>query len=237
MSYRDLDKISWPPLPITLKYLRLERCTFQEYCMILRHAINLQELRLTECLMYNSDETIYQPMDVIYPLKLTSLTFGACFMRMKELLIFLSYTPKLQYLKLIIWTDLSDSVIDGNKWENFITDKLPWLSRFEFFFDDLTHLNQNEVNIQSYLQPFRTPFWIENKRWYVMCDYVKTVSMIRLYSLPICNFLYTYYADSRKISDGTWKTTEDQMRLVHHIRELNLNLNEIVEPSSEIQVI
>ena len=116
-------------------------------------------------------------------------------------------------------------------------DKLPWLSRFEFFFDDLTHLNQNEVNIQSYLQPFRTPFWIENKRWYVMCDYLKTVSMIRLYSLPICNFLYTYYADSRKISDGTWKTTEDQMRLVHHIRELNLNLNEIVEPTSEIQVI
>ncbi len=236
ISYRDLDMISWPPLPITLKYLRLERCTFQEYCMILRHAINLQKFELTECLMYNSDETIYRPIDIIYPLKLISLSFGACFMRMKELLIFLSCTPKLQYLKLIIWTDLSDSVIDGKKWENFISDKLPLLTRFEFFFDDLTHINQNSVNILSYTQPFRTPFWKENKHWYVMCDYVKTLSVIRLYSLPICNLLYTYYADSRKISDSTWKTTDNQMRLIHHIRELNLNLNEIVEPDNDIQV-
>jgi hypothetical protein len=237
ISYIDLDMISWPPLPITLKYLRLERCTFQEYCMILRHSINLQKLTLTECLMHNYDETIHQPTDIIYPLKLDSLIFGACFMRMKELLIFLSCIPILKYMKLIIWTDSSDSVIDGNRWENFISEKLPLLNKFEFFFDDLTYINRNSFNIQSYIQSFQTSFWIEKNHWYVTCDYIKPLSVIRLYSLPICNTLFTYYTNSKKISYSTLKTTDDQSILTCHVHELNLNLNETIESDDEIQVL
>lgn len=236
ISYRDLDMISWPPLPLTLKYLSLERCTFQEYCMILRHTINLQKMMLTECLMYSSDETIYQPTDGIYPLNLISLSFGACFMRMKELLIFLSCTPKLEHLKLIIWTDSLDSVIDGNRWENFISKNLLFLNKFEFFFDDLTHINRNSVNIQSYIQSFQTPFWIQRKHWYVTCDYIKTLSVIRLYSLPICNSLFTYYTNFKKITCTTLERINDQSILTGQVHELNLNLNETIEANDDIQV-
>jgi len=179
--------------------------------------------------MYNYDETIYQPTDVIYPSKLNSLSFGACFMRMKELLIFLSCTPTLNYMKLIIWTD---SVIDGNKWQNFISKKLPLLTKFEFFFDDLTRINQNSLNIQS----FQTPFWIEKHHWYVVCDYIKILSAIRLYSLHICNSLFRYYTNSKKISYSTLNIIDNQNLLTYQVHELNLNLNETIELDNEIQV-
>lgn len=235
ITYRYLDMISWPPLPITLKYLRLERCTFQEYCMILRHNIHLRQLHLNDCLMYNSDDTMYRPKDLIAPLQLTSLSFGPCFMRMKELLIFLACTPGLQQLKLIIWTDSSDSVIDGKKWENFLSEKLPLLKKFQFFFDDdLGHITNETVNIQSYLQSFRTPFWIEDKHWYVTCDYIKSSSIVRLYTLPICNTSFTYHNNTKKISDSTWK---DPKVFKHHVRELYLNLNELIEFDHSAQVI
>lgn len=235
ITYRYLDMISWPPLPITLKYLRLERCTFQEYCMILRHNIHLRQFHLTDCLMYNSDDTMYRPTDLIAPLQLTSLSFGPCFMRMKELLIFLSCTPRLQQLKLIVWTDSCDSVIDGKKWENFLSEKLPFLREFQCFFDDdLGHITNDTVNIQSYLQSFRTPFWIEDKHWYVTCDYIKSSSIVRLYTLPICNTLFTYHNHSKKISDSTWN---DPKVFKHHVRELNLNLNELIELDHPGQVI
>ena len=236
IAYRDLDMISWPPLPTTLKYLRLERCTFQEYCMILRHNIHLRKIQLTECLMYNSDDTIYQPTDLIAPLELTSLSFGACFMRMKELLIFLSCTPNLHELELIIWTDFSDSVINGNKWEDFLSNKLPSLKKFRFFFDDLTQINHDAVNIQNYLQSFRTPFWLENKHWYVTCDYVKTLSVVRLYTLPIRNALFTYYTNSKTISDSTWNMMDNPREFQHRVQELNLNLNDLFEPDYDMQV-
>jgi hypothetical protein len=236
ISYRDFDMISWPPLPITLKYLRLERCTFQEYCMILRHTTNLRTLALTECQMYNSDGSIYQLSDTMSSSKLISLSFGACFMRMKELLIFLSCTPTLNHMKLIIWTDSSDSVINGDQWEEFIQQKLPLLNRFEFFFDNLTYIDQTSLDIQSYIHSFQTPFWLEKHRWYVTCDYIKTLSIIRLYSLPICNSSFTYYTNSKKISCSTLITTENQMDLTHQVHEINLNLNQTIEADDKIQV-
>ena len=236
ISYRNLDMMSYSPLPITLKSLSLHRCTFQEYCMILRHTIHLQNLTLTECLMHNSDGSIYQPTDQIYPLKLISFSFGACFIRMKELLLLLSCTPKLKHLKLIIWTDSLDSVIDGTKWENFISKKLMSLEKFEFFFDDVTRINQNSLDLQSYIQSFQTPFWIERNHWYVVCDYIKTLSFIRLYSLPICNSAFIYYTHSKKISISTLKPTEEQIRFTHRVDEVNLSLNETVEFNNEKQV-
>jgi hypothetical protein len=236
ISYRNLDMISWSPLPITLKYLTIERCTFQEYCMILRHTINLHKLTLTECLMYNSDGSMYQSSEPIEASKLNSLSFGACFMRMKELLILLSCTPTLNHLKLIIWTDLADSIINGSQWEKFIEMNLPLLTKFEFFFDDLTFVNQNSLNIQSYIQPFRTSFWLEKHQWYIACDYIKTGSVIRLYSLPICKSVFIYYTNEKIISCSTLITTDNQIDLTHEVHEINLNLNEAIEPDDEVQV-
>ena len=35
-------------------------------------------------------------------------------------------------IKLIIWTESDDSVMDGKKWEDFISQKLPLLTKFSY---------------------------------------------------------------------------------------------------------
>ncbi|CAF2742985.1 unnamed protein product [Rotaria sp. Silwood2] len=236
ISYKGLDVFSWSPLPTTLKYLRLESCTFQEYCIILRHAINLHKFILTECHMYDSNGTMYKPSDVIYQSKLKSLSFGACYIRMKELSILISCTPTLNHMKLILWTDLSDPILNGKQWEDFILKKLPLLNEFEFFFNILNYINRHSlVNIHLYIQPFQTPFWLEKKHWYVACDYIKTLYIIRLYSLPICNSLLTYYTNSKKISCSTLSTTNNHVQLTDQVHELKFNLNETMEVNDNIQ--
>ncbi|CAF3359582.1 unnamed protein product [Rotaria sp. Silwood1] len=236
VSYKDLYVISRSPLPTTLKYLRLESCTFQEYYIILRHATNLHKLILKECHMYDSDGTMYKPSDVIYPSKLKSLSFGTCYIRMKELSILLSCTPTLNHMKLILWTDLCDPILNGNQWENFIVKKLPLLNKFEFFFNILNYINRNSlINIHLFINSFQTSFWLEKKHWYVACDYMKTLFIIRLYSLPICNSLLTYYTNSKKISCSTLNTTSNHIKFTDHVRELKFNLNQTIEINDEIQ--
>ncbi|CAF1370789.1 unnamed protein product [Adineta ricciae] len=230
ISYRDLDAFACSPLPTTLKCLHLEHCTFQEYCMILRHSINLQKLSLTKCLMSNLDGSMYQPPDDICPVHFRTLSFGACFIRMKELCILLSCTPSVEYLKVIIWTDSCDSVINGNEWEKFIKNKLINLQRFEFFFDDLTQVTTDSLDLQTYVKPFETPFWLKNHRWYVTCDYIKSLAGIRLYSLPICNPMFMYYTNSSKISLSTLPTSEkDHVEITQYVNNISLNLNETLE--------
>jgi hypothetical protein len=229
ISYRDLDMLSWPPLPTTLKCLRLERCTFQEFCMILRHATNLNDFVLGECVMYNTDGTMYQPLQTISSVSITSFHFGPCFRRMKELLIILNFLPKLTHLKLILWTDFSDSVIDGTQWEHFITRNLLYLKRFEFFFDDLTFLEGRTFNFEIYLKSFRSKFWIDEKKWFVMCDFIQSVSIVRLYSLPICNASLAFFLYSQKTSVSTLPVDTPQRFWTDQVREMNIRLYETTD--------
>ena len=167
---------------------------------------------------------MYQPSQPLSSLSITSFFFGPCFRRMKELLIVLSFLPKLTHLKLILWTDFTDSVIDGSQWERFITERLPYLERFEFFFDDLTFLEGQSFNFELYLQSFRSPFWIDEKQWYVMCDFIQSVSIVRLYSLPICNASLAYFLYSQKISFTTLPPTAPQRYWTDQVQEINIRL-------------
>jgi len=232
-SYRKLDNMSYSPLPLTLKSLHLQHCSFQEYCIILRHTIHLQEFTLIECTMYNSDGTIYQPDENIYSRKLTTFSFGACFIRLKELFLLLSCTPMLKYLKLINWTDSLDSLINGSKWEVFLSEKLICLEQFHFIFDDMTHIEQPTMDIES----FQTPFWIEQHQWFVVYEYIKSLSKVTLYTIPIhCDSTLTYYLDSKKISLSTFKQTDRRISFDHQVTQMNLNLNETIEDDNNISV-
>ena len=180
--------------------------------------------------MSNLDGSMYQPTDDICPVHFRTLSFGACFIRMKELCILLSCTPSVEYLKVIVWTDSCDSVINGNEWEKFIKNKLDHLQRFEFFFDDLTQVTTDSLDLQTYVKPFETPFWLEKHRWYVTCDYIKLLAGIRLYSLPICNPMFMYYTNSSKISLSTLPASEkDQVEVTQYVNNISLNLNETFE--------
>jgi len=90
--------------------------------------------------------------------------------------------PSLRYLKIIA---------NGKQWFNgcFWEQALPTnLLRFQFnFCTQSIHLNEDIV-----FETFQTPFWLQNKHWYVMLDYQMNPLMTHLYSLPYCNNQFYY---------------------------------------------
>ena len=95
--------------------------------------------------------------------------------------------------------------------QSYIQANLPLLDKFEFFFNNWKpgH-NQNPANIELIIAPFRSPFWIEYKKWFVICEYrIRSLYYIYLYSIPVCESSVQYEPDSQKISLSTYPKTMD----------------------------
>ena len=175
------DKIQWS-FKCTLHYLKVNYCTFEQFCTILDHSPNLRTVELRNGISDKIDESVSK----FYP-QLTSLSLydDNIYRPWNEFQLILSLTPSLTYLKVIV--QLSDrSHFDGSKWESCIVSRLPHLNRFEFFFSEHNVNNCNLVDLNSCMTGYRTPFWIETKRWRVACTYEATLHRMIVYSTPIC---------------------------------------------------
>jgi hypothetical protein len=119
----------------------------------------------------------------VYP-QLISLTIGNWQLPIQNLENLLSLTPSLVHLKLGSFRSTIDSIFVGSYWEQFIQNNLPLLNKFQFF---LTYSNDefNDNNsFDSLILPFQSPFWLNDKHWFVTCDYIPRASQIRLYTTP-----------------------------------------------------
>lgn len=108
-----------------------------------------------------------------------------CKLPMKDLEIFLLLTPSLVHLKLASTRSIYDSMFDGYYWEQFIQNNLPSLNKFEFFFTYNSDEFNGEPHFDSIISPFSTPFWLNNKHWFVTCDYIPRISKIIVYTAPV----------------------------------------------------
>jgi hypothetical protein len=80
---------------------------------------------------------------------------------------FLSHTPRLQRLELIVNCEGNNNLGYGDRWKMFIVERLPLLRTFNFKFH-LEHVYRNE---EVLLDHFRTPFWLDqNRHWFVAYD-------------------------------------------------------------------
>jgi hypothetical protein len=75
--------------------------------------------------------------------------------KMEQLLLNL---PRLKHLELQI--TISDDIADGHRWQILASS----LITFNFKF------NASYFHVKRTLDSFRTPFWLEEKRWYVACQ-------------------------------------------------------------------
>ncbi|CAF1468361.1 unnamed protein product, partial [Adineta steineri] len=174
--------LSWP-IPCPLYHLTIDTCTYTEFMYILGHSPFLRTFTMKNCIGMNSAHSI----DVSYP-QLTSLIINFCYLSFKNLNLLLSYTPSITYLKLIIYGAELDSLFDGSQWEEFIQTKLPFLNKFHFCFRHTIQKNYEKyISIDSIINQYRTPFWLEKKRWFVTCDCVmrSSLSEIILYTIPV----------------------------------------------------
>lgn len=178
-----MEHISWPA-QCGLEHLTIANCVYSKYLRILQQSPKLRTLVMEDCAV---DENIvpFTPSQSTFHMTLKSLTMTGCSLTPEHLELLLAQIPAVHYLKLISDRNQFDSVFDASYWQQLICTKLPNLNRFEFFFSYGYGNNNDFINLEALIDPFRAPFWLEEKHWLVACAYIPELNAIGLYTTPI----------------------------------------------------
>ncbi|CAF0859055.1 unnamed protein product [Rotaria sp. Silwood1] len=202
-----------------IEYLIIDsEIVFDDMLTILSHSPQLQTLILKQnfsTLIKNMKQTCPFP-------QLTSLTIEKLNVTIDQLESFLLLMPSLIYLKLIG----QQSVFDGKRYEQFIQLSLPNLNSFEFFIDISKSISQTQEDLQSIIESCRSSFWIEYKKWFVICHFNSNYPFtIQIYSIPICKSILQYELNSKYIylSNSTTLLNND-LFTIKNINETFLKL-------------
>lgn len=230
-----IEEMSWP-IQDTLKHLTLMYITQKQYCTILRQTPRLKTLVLNHCSMHKIDEDVSTlPFSIVYE-QLTSLILTDSRMSMAELISILSLTPLLTYLKIIGLPDSFDTIADGFRWKQFIHDNLPLLNKFEFFFTNMYNVYYSPGDVQLLISRFQTPFWLEEKNWFVTCDYIDYLNQVMLYTIPLCSTDFTYECEANKISCSTLTAIYPDAVIMDNVCTINLTLTKLMTGATTIKV-
>ncbi|CAF1018914.1 unnamed protein product [Didymodactylos carnosus] len=123
--------------------------------------------------------------------------------------------PNLRYLTV----ETDDINVNGHQWKQIIIEYLPKLTVFRLKM--LFRLNDNdnkEQRVDELLDSFRTPFWLEERQWFIRCDWNRCQQCdknnIHLYTLPYA-FLYYYFHESDFKSKSTCRHHDDYLSYNH----------------------
>jgi hypothetical protein len=220
---KDLNELQWP-MNCTLTYLRIQTSiTLNQFYLILHSlpclkTIIVKDFNIDQIYLYDNGQFS----------QLTSLTCEGGRIQMDKLEQCLTLTPALVYLKLVGNGNLFNSSFDADRWEKLIEKYLPLLEKFEFYISVLTHVNFDTKNIEQMISFFQTPFWINEKHWFVQCDYIIYLHQVILYSIPICTDHFEYHSDANKVSASNFASQNQDSMIMHNVNHLDLNLTKII---------
>ncbi|CAF1642415.1 unnamed protein product, partial [Adineta ricciae] len=183
----NAENMSWP-IPCKLTYLKLRKCLYSEYRFLLHQLPCLKILELEECIM-NTEQMCTPSSNISFISPLTCLIITECSVPIECLRSLILATPKLRHLKLRYWKKIFNSVVDLYDWEKFIRTELNFLDTCEFLVS-YKIAPDDKIKLQSILDPFLEPFWVNEKRWFIGCEYVFGRSTILLYTIPISFHFY-----------------------------------------------
>lgn len=169
VTSQNIDDISWP-MNSSFQELRLEKCSYKQWCSILHRSPNLRVACTTD---FNLNDIRNIPISTPY-LQLTSLILTDIRFPINHLETVLLAYPSLVYLYL----RPKDKFAIGDlrrfsEWECFIREKLPQLKYFHFDLTVSARRSRDFTHIKSIIAAFRTPFWLEYTRWYAQFQYVR----------------------------------------------------------------
>ncbi|CAF4287981.1 unnamed protein product [Rotaria socialis] len=162
-----MNAIVWPD-QCTIRQLIMRVCTHKQLHQILRHSPNLQTIVLNNCNMTEISEVAFSDSYI----ELNSLTLDSDGMSIDQIESLLSLLPSLLYLKLTSYNASLKYLRRFSQWEQLIRHKLPLLKEFKFYIHNEECDQAIIENIESIIGAFRTPFWLENKRWFVTLRYI-----------------------------------------------------------------
>jgi hypothetical protein len=217
----SIENIPWSQ-ENSIKYLFLNRCTLKQAIFALCYLPRLHTLVLNDVNVRFNKNVFIAPSELTSSLK--SLTIEQKYIPMNKLESILLLTPSLIHLKITGWTRLVDNLYDGFQWEKFIKRSLTHLEKFEFFFHLIVE-KHTISDLESIIAPFHTWFWLENKHWYVTCEYIKDLDLLKLYSMPICESILSYDCEFNKISCSTMPITNiNPASMMDNVSNLQIEL-------------
>lgn len=176
-----ISQIPWPSQS-SIQHLSVKSCSLTEYNFILERLPHLRTFRTARFIMNQSMSSSSTPT---YYRQLMSLTIGDSSLSMADFDQLLSLTPLISTLKLMSFRSISlDSILNGSEWTHLIQTKLSNLKTFRFFFSYNSREANDAKDIDLIIDQFRTPFWLHEKKWIVVCDYSLNPKFINIYTVP-----------------------------------------------------
>lgn len=179
-----IDIEIFEPVKHVLRSLTINNCTHDLYHRILVSYVNLKTLLIKNYIREETFSTESSPFAQSNYAQLRSLTIDIHSLTLKQLCSVLSLTPSLVNLKINLRNLESDRHFYENDWEEFLRSQLIHLKNFQFHFEyDMENIDRRR-SLSSIIKPFKTPFWLTEKRWFVVCDFIFKLSYLILYTLP-----------------------------------------------------
>ena len=217
--------------PMKYKFLHLRLACDQKhpFDMIIDRSPNLKAFVL--------DDKSDRPIHFLYRteqwfsasgLRLTSLTLLKFSLRMIQVQSLLSRMPSLRHIKIV--TSSAD-MTSGSRWEELIKSKLPTLNKFEFYTRFLCYRSKEEMEKSApneMIAPFCTPFWTEEKQWWVICNIFPATEEAEIYTPPICISHYTHVLDPETMTMCNFVREDQQATVLELVNELGMNLSTIL---------
>jgi hypothetical protein len=222
------------PTNYSIQHFTINRfITLKDLCTLLQSMPQLKTLILKDG--FRNNPVVSSP-SIIFK-QITSLSIEHHDLDIDSIEAFLSLTPSLVHLKLI--SSNSNILLNGKRFEEFIKNNLPQLDRLEFFFSKRKLNNFTKEEIEEIIAPFRTSFWIENKKWFVNLERDKCTTLnntvyfaldsssIDLYTIPICksSFQLTWPYTNVLLTTCPMKNTLDST-MMDHVDTVHLILQE-----------
>ena len=78
------------------------------------------------------------------------------------------------------------------------------------------------------IAPFCTPFWTEEKRWWVICNIFPATEEAEIYTPPICIAHYTHVLDPETMTMCNFVREDQQATVLESVNELRVDLSTIL---------
>ena len=182
------------PVAGFLRGLTVHVCTDKQYLVILGSCPHLRTLCISTFRVSQLHEMPWSSPHRCIHRQLLSRTIHYFNMAIEGLRSLLSLAPSLAHLKLTVAEFDISSLNGGGEWEPFLRQELPSLRHFQFCFRFAIPTDDNNDDrrsayltdsLEPFIRPYRTPFWLEEKRWHVTCDYVVSSSIIVVYTVAV----------------------------------------------------
>lgn len=219
-----------------LQYLSINYCTIEQLSQFLHHFPCLRTLNISSMQTRQIEQVSPIPLTRTLLSKLETVYLNCSKMDTNELELLFSCMPSVRRLKLHGRHESVNFLFDGSYWKQMISRCLPQLQEFKF--DFITRSFNENDEIESIIDSFRTSFWLEEKCWFVSCTFRGYFPKARiiLRSPPIVITDIDYSEKGFTFSLFNTPPSMNDRVVINSVRRVKLNLASMLYSAAATQV-